>query len=45
MPLLDRLDAVAEQLSDEDRAAVRRYLEGVTEVYRAWAAGEPGNGE
>jgi DNA-binding MarR family transcriptional regulator len=45
MPLLDRLDAVAEELSDEDRAVVLRYLEGVTEVYRAWAAGEQRDAE
>lgn len=39
LPLLDRLDAVVEDLSDDDREAVRRYLASVTEVYRSWAAG------
>ena len=39
-PLLDALDAVIEDVPDEDREVVRRYLAAVTDVYRSWAAGD-----
>jgi DNA-binding MarR family transcriptional regulator len=37
-PLLASLDEVVEDLPDEDREAIRRYLAAVTRVYRSWAA-------
>jgi DNA-binding MarR family transcriptional regulator len=38
LPLLERLDAVVDDLGDEDREVVQRYLQQVTDVYRSWAA-------
>jgi DNA-binding MarR family transcriptional regulator len=39
-PLLEALDEVIEDVPDDERETIRRYLAGVTEVYRSWAAGE-----
>ncbi|MGN6445993.1 MarR family winged helix-turn-helix transcriptional regulator [Amnibacterium sp.] len=39
--LLDALDAVAKDLPDEDRDAVRRYLDRAAEASRRFAADDP----
>jgi DNA-binding MarR family transcriptional regulator len=39
-PLLGALDQVVEDVPEEDREAIRRYLAAVTDVYRSWAAGD-----
>jgi DNA-binding MarR family transcriptional regulator len=39
-PLLEALDEVVEDVPDEEREAIRRYLAAGTEVYRSWAAGD-----
>src|SRR4051794_20701115 len=48
-PLLDALDGVVDDMPEEDREAVQRYLAAVIQIYRSWAAGHtedrpPGDG-